>query len=670
MTGEHFLQPLYSIDDKLHINTAISLVSRGSLHFEPVHGLTATKFGIMTPLVIIPFYLAGAFLSSLFTLPEVLENGVVLQFVYLNGAFITALLIVFFYRFSRLLGYPRKTALYASFLLGLATVLCPYSKYISSAPLLALLTLLSWMAIIKWSRVKRRAQLAVAGVWFGLSLLTRLDNLSLIPLAWLAILWVGMSRQNGGKNKTASLLLRNFLPDAGIFTAPVILALGVHFLIEYLKYDGISSGYGGEAFTTNFLTGAFGLLLSAGHGLFLYSPPLVAALIFFPMFARRHKLAAFLALGTLVIRLFVFGKWWGWHGGACWGSRFLLPCLPLCCLALNEGLLRWKRLAGWMKATLWITFIAGVYVQLTGALVRPGVLSEIYYVMAGGNENQLNYIPNISGIFAAPDVIGMGMIDLWFLNWNAFFPVWPAVFIIGVLVLVMAFSLCFLIKIVSPKSRDFALLPEKSPLLLRRLLLIMLLLNVILFLLCHLGVNTNLIRGEEVYQYADGTKDVRTVASRKLAVDRRILEIPNDLEDVTMRWQGVMMLPLRGNYTFYMKARGGADFTLDGRRLIQTRLDEPQSTRGQNVTLEPGIHSFSLDYIPSDLQRPVIHVYATFPGFGVDRELLSNRYVFNSPPSGFHRAVIFIHNFKCLLPILSLLLFIVLYHTYPRKEPA
>lgn len=663
IAGEHYLEPLYSIDDRLHISTAVSLATDFSLHFEPVHGLTATKFGILTPLVILPFFLFGIVVSALFRLSGVADNTVITYLVYVNSAFITAVMLAVFYRFSRLLKYPRKTAIYATFVLGIATCVMPYSKYISPAPLVTLLTLLSWMWVVKWQKFGKTSHLTGAGVWFGLSLLARLDNLALLPVALLAILYVHLREDIEKRNIILKQIFSGaFIRKCVTFLVPVFAALGIHFIIEYLKYRGEPSGYSGEAFTTNLFTGMYGLLFSAGRGLFIYSPPLVATALVFPKFARRHRLAAFLVIGTLFVKLFVFGKWWGWHGGAVWGSRFLLPLVPLGCLALNEGFLRWRRLPAWIKSVCWAVILGGIYTQINGVLVRPGKISEIFHTMTGGNVNDLNYIPNLSGIAAAPDMIRLGMIDLWFIFWGEFLPGWSAVVIAVILFVIMGISLKVIFSKIQMKSADFSILPETAPERSRRLLHVLIILNLLFLAACYFGVNLNLIKHTEIYHYRNGDEDIITVATRRLAVNRRILNVPDNLESVEMKWEGYINLPLKGEHRFFVKSNGGAVFRIDGETLITSAIDEPQSTRMNRIVLEPGMHTVQLNYLTKDVMQPVIHVYASYPEFGVDRELLSNKNVFTSPPGTFTKTMITIDNYKYLVVILSLLFFGVLYY--------
>jgi len=660
ITGEHFREPLYSFDERLHLATTLSLLTKGSLHFDPIDSQTTSKFGILPAILAIPFYAVGSVISDIFQLEGAAKSGVVYHFIYLVNAFITALLLAFFYRFSRLLKYPRRSAFYSTVTLGLCTMILPYTKYFYISPIAGLLLFLSWMDLFKWSRKGKTGHLVRSGVWFGLLLLTRVDNITLVPIALLAISRKMFTDSLAGEKWHSTLISKKAIIRYAAFLVPVIGGMGAHLFIEYLKYRGQPSGYVGEAFSTNLFHGVFGNLFSAGRSIFLYSPPLVFAFIFFPRFSQRHFFAGFLVAGAVLMKLFLFGKWWGWNGGMCIGPRFLLPVVPLFCLALNEGFYRWKRLAGWIKGIGWISFLSGLYVQILTVLVRPGLLSENFHVMAGGDENQMVYIPNIAGIFPASGIIRMGIIDNWMASWRHFLPIWSGIAVLALAVLIIIYSALKLVRVIRPKRSDFAILSPDCPEVFRKAFRGILLVNFILFLVCYTGKNLNIIKHDEVHKFKDRNPDVYTIPSRQIAIDRHVFDFPENLLGIQMQWKGELLLPLKGRHIFYLKANGGATFQLDEKTLIVSRHQDPQSTKRAELDLSPGYHSFRIYYTPRDLTRHVLHLYVTFPGCGVDRELITNRYVFQTRPGPLLRAFLYMDNFKFLAPLFSLLILAML----------
>jgi hypothetical protein len=63
----------------------------------------------------------------------------------------------------------------------------------------------------------------------------------------------------------------------------------------------------------------------------------------------------------------VYSKWWAWHGGWCWGPRFLVPVIPL---LLLPGLAAISVKGRWLLATAILLGLAGFAVQLGGVLIN------------------------------------------------------------------------------------------------------------------------------------------------------------------------------------------------------------------------------------------------------------------------------------------------------------
>ncbi|MBN1680798.1 MAG: hypothetical protein JW966_10935, partial [Anaerolineae bacterium] len=100
-------------------------------------------------------------------------------------------------------------------------------------------------------------------------------------------------------------------------------------------------------YTTPLWKGIGGLLFSPGRSVFLYAPPLALAVALWSRFRRHHAALADVLALLWIMALVFYGGWWAWHGGWCWGPRFLVPLLPLSCLPLGALPDRsaWRRLA-------------------------------------------------------------------------------------------------------------------------------------------------------------------------------------------------------------------------------------------------------------------------------------------------------------------------------------
>jgi hypothetical protein len=120
----------------------------------------------------------------------------------------------------------------------------------------------------------------------------------------------------------------------------------------------------------------YGLTLSPGKGLLVFAPPMLAAAGGLALWARRGRALAWLCAGSLAAYLVVYSFDAGWHGGASWGPRYLLPVLPLAVApfgaALRAGWRARARPTGRLTlSALALLSGAGVVAQVAGLVVDP-----------------------------------------------------------------------------------------------------------------------------------------------------------------------------------------------------------------------------------------------------------------------------------------------------------
>ncbi len=310
------------------------------------------------------------------------------------------------YRCLALLGYSTGASLAAALALSLATPLLPYGKHDFSDPLTGLALLAAFAA---WLAFRRRPSLAAAlgvGAGLGFAALTRTTSLALTPVFALAI-WVGrpnplapfpekegggeapLSPWERGRGRGLPHPLAPFPGKEGGGEAPLspwerdrgrglphILAfsvgLGVFVALSgwfnYLRFGNpLTSGYlAQESFSANLVEGVSGLLISPGRGLFLYAPVLALALFGFRDLTRRHRDVAWGALAIAAAHVLIYGKWFMWHGGYCWGPRFLAPAMPFLALGLASI---WERGGHW-RSGLPALAAVGFVLNLPGSLVH------------------------------------------------------------------------------------------------------------------------------------------------------------------------------------------------------------------------------------------------------------------------------------------------------------
>jgi hypothetical protein len=160
---------------------------------------------------------------------------------------------------------------------------------------------------------------------------------------------------------------------------PLVLLIFAEFAAialwhNWLKTGSIwDSGYQikNGVFSGDLFAGLYGLLFSTGKSAFLYSPPLVLAVVGAREAWRRER-ALTLFIGSIIVESLLFNaKFRHWHADYCWGPRHLTAITPLAMLlafpwlpeALARGRVRLRQLALATVVTL------GVGVQLLGASI-------------------------------------------------------------------------------------------------------------------------------------------------------------------------------------------------------------------------------------------------------------------------------------------------------------
>ena len=131
----------------------------------------------------------------------------------------------------------------------------------------------------------------------------------------------------------------------------------------YQIRDGVFSG--------DLIAGLYGLLLSTGKSAFLYSPPLLLALLGARTAWQRRRAESAFILAIIGASLLFNAKFRHWHADYCWGPRHLTAVTPLAMLlafpwlpeALARGRVRLRRVA--FDALIAV----GVAVQLLGASI-------------------------------------------------------------------------------------------------------------------------------------------------------------------------------------------------------------------------------------------------------------------------------------------------------------
>jgi len=660
-SGDHYTVVNYSTDELIMMVSTYALVNAGSLRFNEVYGQTASKYGVGQTLVAVPFFIIGDAISKFF--PDDKSDIIIGYFLYAVNAVITSLLIAAFYGFSRYLRYPIKTSFYSSAVLGLCTICFPYARMFFMHPLTALLLLFMIFHLTNYARRQNAKDVFLSGLFFALLLLTRIDTLVII-IVIIPYYIIVHAHPNWSKCGISG----RYIKDAIIFFFPVIVAIIAHLIINYLKFGAFrQSGYEGEGFTTTLSFGLYGLLFSPSRSIFLYSPPLILCLMGLVRFFSKRPILSVTILSVAMLQIFFFAKWHDWHGGLSWGPRYLLPLVPLCMLFINEIFLRFQKYSKQFRGLIIFIILAGLIVQLIGVLTSFSQFNGYIFGMVNDDENQFLFIPQLSGIAGHLHFIRLGKIDSFLINFTQYFSPVLLAFVILVFAGGIIISFVNLKRLVKFRFSDF-IISRRSKEWRRgdKVFAILALLNIFLFISIYLIISSNSIIRRTQVVYQDARIEERLSKDVLTCIDESKPYNQNDIKSIHISWRGKLRAPLSGDYSFYVKVHGKYLFQIDGAPIMELKEFKGQVTTVKRIRLEKGYHDFCMDYQPYDPCKRLLHLYATFPGFGHYKTLLSNKYIFPKEPPPLIRFGLFLDQFKGIFIIVSILILLYL-HVWENK---
>ena len=122
------------------------------------------------------------------------------------------------------------------------------------------------------------------------------------------------------------------------------------------------------------LIGLWGMFMSPGKSIFLYSPPLLAAAFAFPRFFRRFRHVVLAMVLTIFPSLYVHANMISWAGDFAWGPRYLTFALGVLLVPagflLEDLLAHASRLRRWLgTAALGALLVSGGFVTYLGNAV-------------------------------------------------------------------------------------------------------------------------------------------------------------------------------------------------------------------------------------------------------------------------------------------------------------
>lgn len=322
-----------------------------------VDGRYYAPFGIGQALWGVPFYLAGRLVEEAGL--DVGRSETLRKAAFVGGSAVAAALVVFVtFRFAWDLAGDVRAAILTALGTGFATLLWPYAKFGFNAPLAALCVVTGTWLIWAGVRRDRLGMLAAGGAGFGCAMLVRHELvLAVLPVtAWIA-LETAPRWQVAIRRSTA-------------VGAPVLVAIAATAYYNVARFGNpLDTGYLREdtVWFGSLWEGAWGLLVSPGASVFVYSPPTLVGVLALAGLWRRDRNTAVLLAGSAATFFLFYAGQRNWDTAWSYGSRYLLPVVPLLCVSIAPWLA--SATAAGRRRLLLAAFAAGLAVQAPGVLV-------------------------------------------------------------------------------------------------------------------------------------------------------------------------------------------------------------------------------------------------------------------------------------------------------------
>jgi hypothetical protein len=166
---------------------------------------------------------------------------------------------------------------------------------------------------------------------------------------------------------------RALLLVAGVGIASATPLGAVYLYYNYLRWGsvfftgyGVAIGSSGISLATGAvrpipLVGLYGMFLSPGKSIFLYSPPLLLSLFAFLRFARRFRYVVVAMVLTILPNLYIHSQTLSWSGDYAWGPRYTVFALAVFMLPAGFLVEDWLGVAQAVRRWLRVGVLATVF---------------------------------------------------------------------------------------------------------------------------------------------------------------------------------------------------------------------------------------------------------------------------------------------------------------------
>ncbi len=350
-------------------------------------------------------------------------------FVSFFNPIIGALNCVVFFRICLRMNYKVRSSLLSTFVFGLCTILLPYCRTFLSEPLTSLLLLTAVFLALSSSREKPLPGIA-SGFFLALATANNYVAAVVFRLVFLYFVFeVGGIKDNLRLRTVADVRLWTLVAfgcaavlwvkwyDSLIYGSFIQSRLHLFKTAPNALYQETRTGFSYPIFA-----GIYGFLLSPGDSIFVFSPPLLGALVVWPRFLKERRKPAMLCFSIALVYLLIHSKFGDWWGGYSWGPRFLVPVTGFMLIPFTYLIEDFSRLRAFGKISVITLCLLGFYVQLVATLVLPvyGYVEMLKHLGGDSMELFMQYLPQACPVILQTRYLGaitsLSKTDLYFLK--------------------------------------------------------------------------------------------------------------------------------------------------------------------------------------------------------------------------------------------------------------
>ena len=163
-----------------------------------------------------------------------------------------------------------------------------------------------------------------------------------------------------------SMILRRRWKDAAWFATPAVVSVAVNVMFNHAFFGSFSTGP--QLFESGDpVSGTVGMLFSTDHGLLLFAPIVVSGMLGWPALYRARRDDA-VTMACSFFGLFVLTAYSSnWHGGYCYGSRYLVPVIPFVMLGVLFRL-QARPVRPWHYVDIVVLGLLSLWINFQGAV--------------------------------------------------------------------------------------------------------------------------------------------------------------------------------------------------------------------------------------------------------------------------------------------------------------